>query len=548
MENFVEVLELHAEKTPAQTVFQFLNDQGQELSALNYRELQKKAQAIAAVLQKKFGKKTLGLRALLLYEPGLDFISALMGCFYAGVIAVPAYENLKTAAKIAKDSGAAVILTESETAPKLKAARLKTPALFFKPILATDQISLNLASQWHMPLLKGDQTALLQYTSGSTAEPRGVMVTHQNLLHNSKLIKEFYGHDQNSTGVIWLPFYHDMGLIGGLLQTLYLGTQTWLISPKSFIKSPYLWLKLISEKKATTSGGPNFAYELCMKGITASQKKNLDLSHWQVAFTGAEPIRLETINQFSEFFLECGFRKEAFYPCYGLAEATLMVTGGKKLSPLRTTSLAGSFYVSCGTCHPEQSLEIVDPHQKMRLAEKTIGEVWIAGPSIAKGYWRQKKLSQEVFEAYTVDQKGPFLRTGDLGFLNQGHLYLTGRIKELMIINGKNYYPQDIENTVYQNAPWVRTGGAAAFSIASVLGAGEKLVLAVEVKPLKINKKTIAELTQKLNKVLWAEHQLRPQEIILVDPRSLPKTSSGKPQRYLVKKNYQENKLNKLLL
>jgi len=553
MNTFIEVLENHAQNIPNQTVFTFLNDRGEEVSALSYLEFHKKSKSIGSWLQKKFGKKVKGARVLLLYEPGLEFICGFLGCLYAGAIPVPAYppevkqlnKSLQRINQIVKNAEPLAVFTNQTIEKKLKLMKFKMPVLYFKPIIATDKIKITLEKHWQKPDLNAEDIAFLQYTSGSTSEPKGVMVTHQNLLHNSKLIKEFYGHDQNSTGVIWLPFYHDMGLIGGLLQTIYLGTQTWLISPLSFIKNPYLWLKLISEKKATTSGGPNFAYELCLKGITPKQRQTLDLSHWQIAFSGAEPVKAETINKFSEYFSECGFKKEAFYPCYGLAEATLIVSGGQKLKHFQSITRDGTTYVSCGSSHPDQTIKIVDPEHKIILAEDSIGEIWVAGPSIAKGYWKNPALTQEVFGAQVTPSQDAFLRTGDLGFLNQNNLYITGRIKDLMIINGKNYYPQDIELTVQKNALWMRAGAIAAFSIEAAFG--EKLIVVAEVNKIKIKSESLPALIQKLNEALWAEHQLRPKEIIFIEPRTMPKTSSGKLQRYLVKKNYVENKLERVL-
>jgi acyl-CoA synthetase (AMP-forming)/AMP-acid ligase II len=478
---------------------------------------------------------------------------------YGGAIAVPAYppdvrqlnKSLPRIDGIVNDCGAALVFTNSNIKNALKLIRLRMPNLYFKPIIATDEISIARADEWQMPEVNAEDIAFLQYTSGSTSQPKGVMVSHKNLLHNSETIKNFYGHDHNSKGVIWLPSYHDMGLIGGLLQTIYLGVQTWLISPISFIKNPYLWLKLISEKGASTSGGPNFAYELCLKRISPEQKKNLDLSKWKIAFSGAEPVKIETINKFSEFFAECGFRKEAFYPCYGLAEATLIVTGVEKLKGPHDINLNSEFltqnkvklsdqsdertlnYVSCGYSTNDQELIIVDPHTKQKLSEDEVGEVWVKGPSIALGYWKKEEATKEIFNAHTLDDEGPYLRTGDKGFLHEKELYITGRIKDLIIINGKNYYPQDIELTVEKSDKAIRGGGVVAFAIDKE--GREELVVLAEMKSSELDK---SGLINKIKNKVRESHELLINDLIFIKPRTIPKTSSGKLQRYLCKQLY----------
>src|ERR1044072_7725154 len=309
------------------------------------------------------------------------------------------------------------------------------------------------------------------------------MVTHDNLLHNEEMIRRAFGQSEQSIILGWLPIYHDMGLIGNVLQPLYLGAHCIIMSPAAFIQRPFRWLRAISHYRATTSGGPNFAYELCIRRINESQRAELDLSSWSVAFNGAEPVREHTLKRFSEFFAPCGFSPRSFRPCYGLAEATLLVSGQERGGSLIKSFDSGALekdlvrqvqaggdnarmLVSCGAALPDQRIVIVDRDTLRECPADKVGEVWVSGPSVARGYWSRPEETEQTFKAYLSDTgEGPFLRTGDLGFLREGELFITGRLKDLIIIRGLNHYPQDIELTVQNSHPALRPDSGAAFSI-----------------------------------------------------------------------------------
>ena len=470
----IDLLRGRALHQPAKTAYTFLADGETETVSLTYQALDRQARAIAAHLQSLCLS---GDRALLLYPPGLDYIAAFFGCLYAGIVAVPAYpprpnRSLARLQTLAADAQTSLALTTYSTLSKIGRQVAQTPELNTFYWLTTDSIVESLAQAWRQPKNNSDTSAFIQYTSGSTAIPKGVVITHKHLLHNLDLIHQRFEHTPNSRGVIWLPLYHDMGLIGGVLQPLYGGFPVTLMSPLMFLQSPLRWLQVISRYKATTSGGPNFAYDLCVRKITPEQRQSLDLSSWEVAFNGAEPISHETLEQFATTFEECGFRPEAFYPCYGMAEATLIISGGLKTTRPVCNTFQGEALaqnrvvltevdnhsalrlVSCGQPLPDQQIVIVHPERLIRCQAGEVGEIWVTGASIAQGYWNQPEETQRTFNAYLADtREGPFLRTGDLGFLIKGELFVTGRLKELIIINGCNYYPQDIERTVEQTEP-----------------------------------------------------------------------------------------------
>ncbi|MEL6462182.1 MAG: fatty acyl-AMP ligase, partial [Cyanobacteria bacterium J06621_15] len=436
----VDLMQYRSNHQPSLKGYTFLTDgESQEIS-LTYQELDTKARLIAAHLQ---SLNLQGERALLLYPPGLEFIAAFLGCLYAGVVAVPVYpprkgQNLLRVKAIAADAEAQIILTNQSLLSDIKSHQ-KQNSFTLKYTITTNNLAEDLAANWQKPEINSDNLAFLQYTSGSTGNPKGVMVSHGNLLNNSSLINQNFGHSPESKGMIWLPPYHDMGLIGGVIQPLYSGFPVILMSPVMFVQKPLRWLSAISRYKATTSGGPNFAYEACLQKITAEQRANLDLSSWEVAFCGAEPIRIDTLERFAEVFSQCGFRKEAFLPCYGLAEATLFVSGGDKTEAPKvldvgtkaltqnridvkedlseTTAIA-----SCGKFEAEEVV-IVNPDNFNPYSENQVGEIWVTGESIAQGYWGKVEETAEVFKAKIagVEEKS-YLRTGDLGFIYENEL------------------------------------------------------------------------------------------------------------------------------
>ncbi|MBV9792056.1 MAG: AMP-binding protein, partial [Chloroflexi bacterium] len=562
----VELLRWRATQHPDQLAYTFLHDGTSGAMAHSYRELDRRARTIGAALQ---GLEAAGSRALLLYPPGLDYLAAFIGCLYAGVVAVPAYppqlnRPMPRLQAIAHDSQATIALTTTHILHNVESRLETAPELQRMRWFATDQLSDELADQWQRPDLAGDDLAFLQYTSGSTATPKGVMLSHRNLLSNLRLIQQGFGATSDSRGVIWLPPYHDMGLIGGILQPLYSGFPVTLMSPVHFLQRPIRWLQAISDTQASISGGPNFAYELCINKITPEQRERLDLSSWQVAFNGAEPIRAETIERFTAMFAPCGFRREAFYPCYGLAEATLLVSGGAHhAAPIVRTFEAAQLaqnqvvpatgaaqeeersLVSCGQqLAVSQTIAIVDPATHARCQPDQVGEIWVSGPSIARGYWNQPAATSETFQAQLAETgEGPFLRTGDLGFLHDGALFVTGRLKDLIIIRGRNYYPHDIELTVERSHPALRTNAGAAFSVE--VEHEERLVVVQEIDR-RHRDVAVDEVAATIRQAVAEEHNLQVYAVALIKTGSMPKTSSGKIQRRACRAQFLANTLDLL--
>ncbi|HEY9697897.1 MAG TPA: fatty acyl-AMP ligase [Trichocoleus sp.] len=561
----VDLLGYRSQNQPDRVAYTFLQDGETESSQLTYQDLDRRARSIAAKLQ---SLNAIGQRALLLYPPGLDYIAAFLGCLYAGVIAVPAYpprrnQTMSRLQAIATSSQATLALTLTSLLSNIETHFAEAPELQEMNWVTTNDLSDELGSLWQKPQLNQANLAFLQYTSGSTGTPKGVMVSHGNLMHNSALIQNCFADTAASRGVSWLPPYHDMGLIGGILQPLYVGAPMVLMPPVMFLQKPLRWLQAISHFKATTSGGPNFAYDLCLQKITPAQRDSLDLSSWEVAFTGAEPVRAETLERFAEMFAPCGFRKEAFLPCYGMAETTLIVSGGKKgalpmqqhldgaaLEQNRIVAAKGDregnrSVVGCGHQLQETQIAIVDPESLTRTAENQVGEIWVSGASVAQGYWNRSEETQKSFRAYLADtNEGPFLRTGDLGFLLNGELFITGRIKDLIIIRGQNHYPQDIELTVEKSHSALRSGCGAAFTV-EVKG-GERLVIVQEVERSHLRKLNAQEVVNNICRAVTAEHGLQVYATVLVKTGSIPRTSSGKVQRYACRSQFLAGTLNVL--
>jgi natural product biosynthesis luciferase-like monooxygenase protein len=572
-----DLLEQRATQTPSQTAYIFLADGETETDRLSYQQLHQRSQSIASHLL-SLGAK--GACVLLLYPPGLEFIAAFFGCLYAGAIAVPAYpprpnHSLSRLQAILSDAQATVALTTTNVFAQITQQVVEYPELQALYWLKTDQIRTDrikpindrsIGFEQRLSTITSDTLAFLQYTSGSTGTPKGVMITHRNLLHNQGLIQQAFQHTSRTALVGWLPLYHDMGLVGNVLQSLYLGVPCILMPPIAFLQRPVRWLQAISHYRATTSGGPNFAYDLCVRKIPPEQRSTLDLSCWDVAFNGAEPVRAETIERFTAAFAPCGFRRAAFYPCYGMAEATLIVSGGAKSAPPvfcsvdaealandrvvlaeRETDITNSgtgvrTLVGCG--HALQRVEIVDPQTQIRCQSHQVGEIWVSGTSIAQGYWRRSAETETAFRAKLMNEKptnqeldsenqNSFLRTGDLGFLWNGELFITGRLKDLIVIRGRNYYPQDIEQTVERSYPDLRSSGGAAFSIE--IAGEEKLVVAQEVERTALRRLRadgqVDQAAGAIRQAVWQEHGLQVYAVLLLKPGGIPKTSSGKIQR-----------------
>jgi FkbH-like protein/FkbM family methyltransferase len=563
----VDLLRWRATQQPDRHAYTFLSEREPQETRLTYAQLDAQARAIAATLQQQ--RPVAGERALLLYPPGMDFVAAFFGCLYAGVIAVPAYppqptrldRTLPRLRAIVRNAQPTMVLTTAAVQSAMEPLLAQDPHFQRLRCVATDAVDGAAAQGWQAPAIAGESLAFLQFTSGSTAAPKGVMVSHGNLLHNERMIQQAFGNDEASVVAGWLPLYHDMGLIGNVLQPLYLGTPCVLMSPVSFLQSPLRWLQAITQYRATTSGGPNFAYDLCTRKITAEQRAQLDLSSWRVAFNGAEPVRHDTMERFAEAFAPCGFRREAFYPCYGLAEATLFVTGRPPAdAPVFHDVLASSLQdgrvaaatadapgaqtlVSSGRAWMDQQLLIVDPASAQPCADDQVGEIWVAGPSVAQGYWNQPEETARTFQARLADGSGPFLRTGDLGFLRGGELFVTGRLKDLIIIRGRNHYPQDIELSAERSHRGLRPGCGAAFSVD--VDGEERLVVVQEIER-QPREPDLDELSESIRQAVAQQHELQVYAVVLIKTGSIPKTSSGKIQRHACKAGFLKGELEAL--
>ena len=437
--SLVDILRWRAKNQPDRLAYRFLIDGESDEVLLTYKDLDRRARSIAALLQ-SFARP--GDRALLLFPPGLDFIAAYFGCLYANIIAIPAYpphparpgRMLPAIFGIMADATPTVVLLTVSLYDVIKSTSEILVQFGNIRWLVMERNEMDdCAGKWEQPVIGGNEIAFLQYTSGSTTTPRGVMVSHNNLLHNLGLIEQFFGQSSESHAVIWLPPYHDMGLVGGILQPLYSGYPSTLMPHMMFLQRPFRWLQAISRFRATTSGGPNFAYDLCTRKIKPEQREQLDLSQWEVAFNGAEQVYHKTLDQFARYFTPCGFRREAFLPCYGLAEATLMVTGGPKGRPPVIQNLVSSgleqnqviisptsseesrTLVSCGQNRSGQDIRIVDAETLVPCLANQVGEIWVSGPGVAGGYWNKPSETAFTFGArLSNSMEGPFLRTGDL--------------------------------------------------------------------------------------------------------------------------------------
>jgi acyl-CoA synthetase (AMP-forming)/AMP-acid ligase II len=545
----VDIVLRHAIERSDATAYVFLRDDGKE-ERLTFGQLARRAQAIAAELQTL---ARAGERAILLYQPGLDFIEGILACFFARLVAVPVSplrnaRELPRLVGILEDSGARLVLSNSLTR-NVAGRTLGTEPLPGDPAwLCTDTVTTARADSFEARLPEPSSLAFLQYTSGSTGNPKGVIVTHANLIHNETVIQAATAHDDSTIFAGWLPFYHDMGLIGNVFQPLFLGVMSVLMAPMTFLVSPAAWLRAISKFRATTSGGPNFAYELCVHRVTPEEIEGIDLSSWRIAFNGAEPVKAHVMEAFVRRFAPYGFRAEAFYPCYGLAESTLFVTGGAPAARVATLAVdaqelrrnraveqpgSSTVLVSCGRTNRGQSVVIIDPESLEVLPDGQVGEIWQSGGSVTAGYWGKRELTAATFGARTADGAGPFLRTGDLGFLKDGELFVSGRLKDLIIIRGRNYYPDDIESAVCQGRSALRPGGAAAFTL-GVDGDETKLVVVAEVQRTFLPRleactyrKLLAEVRAQISDLFG----LRLANLVLIRPGSLPKTTSGKLRR-----------------
>lgn len=555
----VSMLEDRAQERPEDPACTFLHESEDGRAEVCFGALSLQARATAARLQ---GLGAAGECAVLLYPPGLDFLSAFFGCLYAGVIAVPlpvprAQSSAMPLLGIVSDLNVRILLTTGASMSRLR--RLNLPALQEMVCLTTDDTEVELARAWQAPSSAAHDVAYLQYTSGSTATRKGVAITHGNVIANLKGIAQRFRHHDESVCVNWLPHTHDLGLVGGIMQPIYHGHRNIMMSPTSFVQHPIRWLNAISQYRGTYSLSPNFGYDLCVRRTTPAQRVDLDLSCWEVALNGAEPVRQHTLEAFAEAFAPHGFRRETMYPAYGLAEATLVVSGGDRgREPVAVRVDAAALerdrvveageetharvLVGCGHALDATTIAIVDPVTCRRSAPDGIGEIWVRGPGVAAGYWQRADATEETFRGRLADgDQGPYLRTGDLGFLRGGELYVTGRLKDLIIIRGSNYYPQDIEWTVERSDPAFRPGCCAAFSRDEE--GTESLVVVAELEREHLRRADGEELTRIARKAVAEEHELHLQQLVLLKTGTVPRTTSGKIQRRQCRRDLRDGTL-----
>lgn len=551
----VDVLRLRAQQNTQKSCCIFLNRGIEEV--MTYGTLDLHARAIAATLKAQGAQP--GDRVLLMLAPGLSLIQAFFGCLYAGCIAIPTSPPLQSklqekSQRIIENAKPSFVLMNTEHLEKFTSPHQDgCPTFNNVPCIALDKIDLSMNHNWYPLPLTGQDIAFLQYTSGSTMHPKGVMVGHNNLLDNLNKIYHAFAMNDETIGLSWLPPHHDMGLIGYILTPIYAGITTILMTPFSFLQNPLSWLQNISKYRATISGSPNFAYEYCVKRIKDEKKQGLDLSSWLVASNGAEPIGTQTMNKFYQAFKDYGFHKEAFYPCYGLAEATLLVAGGVPSKKYNTLTLSKEKYqdhrvhftehqsskghnlVSCGKML--QEVKIVDPDTLTPCNTDQIGEIWVKGPSVTQGYWEQPKETDHAYHGKIKGDNSPgfYLRTGDLGFIHEDELYVTGRLKDLIILYGKNHYPQDIEFTLHHAPFHNQLGKCAAF----VIQADDEYQLTVmcEIRNSFIKEHEQQELFKAINRLIYQAHQLEVHTIVLIPLKSMPHTTSGKIRRNFCRKH-----------
>ncbi|MDB5611694.1 MAG: LongchainfattyacidCoA ligase [Bradyrhizobium sp.] len=563
--SLVTLLARRAEAQPDERAYIFLSDRAAEEAVITFRELHDAAQALAARLT---GIARPGDRAILVFPPGLEFVIAFFGCLIAGVIAVPMMVPRRLSAR---DSSAG-IMADCEPA-----VALTSPAFAIREDLRArfanrplQWLSVDLTPQKpcaiELPNPDPEDIAFLQYTSGSTSEPKGVAVSHANLLANLEMIRVSLGTTRQSTYVNWVPLYHDMGLILNALEALYVGALCVLMAPNAFMQRPLNWLRAIGHYRAEIGCSPNFGYDLCVSRYRADQMQGIDLSSWKVALNGAEPVHAETIKGFSETFAGHGFNPGTAFPAYGMAEATLLIAGGHRGAGHVTQTVSRSglqahvvrtavdpadvqALVGCGRALVNERIAVVEPDSRRRLLPNQVGEIWVSGPNVARSYWRNPEATKNGLNAQIAgDHDGAnWLRTGDLGFLDEaGELFITGRIKDLIIIRGINHYPQDIEREVQALHPALRQNCGAAFSVTDDQGE-ETLVIVQEIERTERHKIDPAEMTDAIREGVTSQFELFARHIVLIRPGTLPKTTSGKIQRSRTRKLWLERRLDQLM-
>lgn len=566
--NYVEAIRTNAARFPDKRAFVFLKDGENEHEVLTYSQLDRRARAIAAKLLE------LGMeheKALLIYPSGTDFITGFLGCLYANVVAVPAYPPTKTRGtdrleSIYQNSGSKIALTTEEEWGRIRTSKKLADSAFIHnlDILLSDTVDEVWADEWIMPAgITRDTLAFLQYTSGSTGTPKGVMVSHQNILSNVLImVKTFFQENFEERVVSWLPIYHDMGLIGCILTPLYEGGTTYNMPPTAFLEKPVRWIRAFSKYKGTMTAAPNFAYDLCAEKIKEEDLAGVDLSSWETAVNGSEVVRPASLEAFIKRFSLYGFNPKSFFPSYGMAETTLLISAGARnerykvlhidAEALERNEVVAADPANAGTvsvvgCGQPKGCEviIVRPETYEKLEGGQVGEIWVKGPSVAQGYWQKEEQTRISFHAYTSDSgEGPFLRTGDLGFIHQGEIYVSGRLKDLIIVRGRNHYPHDIEETVQEAHPALTTHGGAAFTV-DVMNE-ERLVIVQEVERTAMRNLNEEEVFEAIRSAVTDVHEIQTYAITLLSPGRLPRTTSGKIQHRGTKKAFLDDTLQKI--
>ncbi|WP_067847463.1 fatty acyl-AMP ligase [Nocardia lijiangensis] len=542
--------------------YTYLREAGRELveDVATHRELDRDARALADWLAHRAEADR---PVLLLYPPGPEFLRAFLGCLYAGVVAVPApvptdARSMRRVAGMLDDAGSRLVLTTTELYEPLAAWLRGTDRSGAAAVTATDAEPLGDPDAWVMPDITGVSVAFLQYTSGSTSEPKGVMVSHGNLMHNEAAITAAAAIDDTDVVVGWLPHFHDMGLIGMLLQPLYSGSSLVFMSPMTFLKRPVRLLEAIDRYRAQVTVAPNFAYELLARRVTDAQLAGLDLSPLRAALNGAEPVRARTLDAVIDRLGPAGFPADAFLPVYGMAEVTLLATAarlGRTPVHLDVDSAAleghrlvpaenGTRLVSCGAAAPGLDIRIVDPVTLRTLPDGHVGEIWIAGPSVAQGYWHRPEETRDRFAART-EGTGPYLRTGDLGARHDGELFITGRLKDLIIMNGRNLYPHDIEETVRDAHPAVADAPGVVLSIDTETH--ERLLVVQGVRTAVLGELPTAELSARIKAAVARGFDLPAPNVVLVEHRAVHRTTSGKVQRNSMRSAFLDNTVDGVL-
>lgn len=566
--SWVDLLLDRGEHRSASPAYTFLENGEDAAETITHGELRDRVLALAVKLRQHCAPRD---RVLLLYPPCIDYMVGFYACLCADMVAVPLFpprgtkHNLRLEA-ITRDCNPNAALFSTRRSAHRHESIAEQPALAALRFICSDDVDVASAAQWQHPGVGSDTIAFLQYTSGSTGLPKGVMVSHANLSHNQSMLQDSFQTNEDTPIVSWLPIYHDMGLIAKMTAAVWLGGHNIFMTPAVFLQRPFRWLQAMSKYRGYLSGAPNFAFELCADKISEAQKRELDLSGWKVAFSGSEPVRLASLERFAEAFASCGFDRNALMPGYGLAEATLVVSNGHVGAPMISKRISkaaltqrrvvdesdparAQALVACGHTNPQhgQNVRIIDESTCRICPPGVIGEIWVAGPSIAHGYWGRDQQSAETFGARIVDSdEGPFLRTGDLGFIDDGQLYITGRIKDVIIVRGANHYPQDIEATVEAADPAINAAGVAAFGFRDPESDEEQIGIVAEIARTSMRQIDAPTLIRNIRRFVLEAHEIVVGDVVLIRPGALPKSSSGKVQRGQCRTLYLSNGLDVL--